>query len=83
MPVKPNRTPEEIEADRLFVEKLKTIRINTKGPSTRVREFRTEESGRVKKTLDEAGNVVTQHSKGDRQDVHINAQTVHVTGFGN
>ncbi len=37
----------------------------------RVKEYRTEESGIVKVTRDEAGNDVTQHSKGDRQDVHI------------
>lgn len=73
------KTPEQIEADRLFVEKIKTIRTNTLGPSTRVREFRNEESGIVKKTMDESGSVVTQHSKTDRQDVHINASTVTTT----
>jgi hypothetical protein len=73
---KPEKTPEQLEADRAFVEKIKTIRVNTQGPSTRVREFRNEESGIVKKTMDESGSVVTQHSKTDRQDVHINASTV-------
>ena len=79
MPANPNKTPEQIEADRLFVEKIKTVGVNTQGPSTRVREFRNEESGIVKKTMDESGSVVTQHSKTDRQDVHINAATVTTT----
>ncbi len=70
------KTPEQIEADRLFMEKVRTIRVNTAGPNTRFREFRNEESGIVKKTMDESGSVVTQHSKTDRQDVHINAATV-------
>ena len=73
------KTPEQLEADRAFVEKIKTIRTNTLGPSTRVREFRNEESGIVKKTMDESGSVVTQHSKTDRQDVHINASSVTMT----
>lgn len=73
---KPEKTPEQIEADRLFMEKVRTIRTNTLGPSTRVREFRQEGSGIVRKTLDEHGHVVTEHSKTDRQDVHINAKTV-------
>jgi len=30
----------------------------------------------VRKSLDEHGNVVTEHSKTDRQDVHIQAQPV-------
>ena len=42
----------------------------------KVREFRTEESGIVKKTKDELGHIVTQHSKGDRQDVEIRPQAV-------
>lgn len=73
------KTPEEIEADRLFVEKIKTVGTMTRRTShgwNQVREYRKEGSGVVRKTLDEVGNVVTEHSKTDRQDVHINAQTV-------
>lgn len=68
-------TPEQRE----WLEKMRSISTNTRKPGRNweaTREFRTEESGIVKKTLDEGGNVVTQHSKTDRQDVHINAQTV-------
>ncbi len=67
-------TPEQIA----YREKLLSIGTNVRKPGKNweaTREFRNEESGIVKKTLDEAGNVVTQHSKTDRQDVHINAQT--------
>lgn len=73
------KTPEEIEADRRFVEKIRTVGVMTKRTGhgwNQVREFRNEESGVVRKTLDEVGNVVTEHSKTDRQDVHINAETV-------
>lgn len=69
-------TPEEHAA---WLEKMRSIATNTRKPGKNweaTREFRNEESGIVKKTLDEGGNVVTQHSKTDRQDVHINAQTV-------
>lgn len=55
------------------------IRGRNQAWGTRVRETRTEE-GRVKATTDDLNNTVTQHSKGDRQDVHIRATTVH--GFG-
>lgn len=78
MTEKPEKTPEQIEADRLFMEKVRSVGVMTKRTGhgwNQVREYRNEESGIVRKTLDEAGNVVTQHSKTDRQDVHINAQT--------
>jgi hypothetical protein len=42
----------------------------------KVREWRDETSGRMKATTDEVGNTVTQHGNVDRQDVHINANTV-------
>lgn len=78
------KTPEQIEADRLFMEKVRTVGVNTRKPNGRdwsaTREFRKDDGERIKKTLDEAGNVVTQHARGDRQDVHINAATV--TSFG-
>lgn len=73
-------TPEQ----QAYREKLLSVGVmtrRTQGNWERTHEFRTEESGRVKKTLDELGNVVTQHSKGDRQDVHINAETVKVEGL--
>lgn len=44
----------------------------------RVREDRTADGQRRKHTTDEAGHTVTQWSKGDRQDVNINASKVEV-----
>lgn len=80
---RPPKTPEQIEADRLFMEKIRTVGVNTRKPKgsdwSAVREYRKDDGERIKKTLDEGGNVVTQHARGDRQDVHINAQTVTVT----
>lgn len=70
-------------ADNTFdLEKYRSIAVNTRGPSTRVREFKKDDGERIKKTMDELGNVVTEHAKNDRQDVHINAQTVTTVAAG-
>jgi hypothetical protein len=45
----------------------------------RVREGRRPDGVRIKATTDELGNTVTEHAKGDRQDVRINAATVTAT----
>lgn len=57
---------------------MRTIAVMPGGlPSKpRVREWSDPVSGRMKATTDELGNTVTQHSRGDRQDVHINATPV-------
>lgn len=68
-------TPEQ----RAYHDKLRSVGTNVRKPGKNweaVREYRSETSGIVRKTLDEGGNVVTQHSRTDRQDVHINAKTV-------
>ena len=68
-------TPEQ----RAYHDKLRSVGTNVRKPGKNweaVREYRNETSGIVRKTLDEGGNVVTQHSRTDRQDVHINAKTV-------
>jgi hypothetical protein len=64
-------SPEKLEA-------MRSISVMPRGlPSKpKVREYRTEESGRVRKTKDEHGNIVTEHAKGDRQDVEIRPQAV-------
>lgn len=69
-------TYEQTPEQKAYLEKLRSIGVNTQGKDTKVREYRSEESGIVRKTLDEHGNVVTEHSKTDRQDVHIQAQPV-------
>jgi hypothetical protein len=67
----PKITPEKLEAMRSIGF------INGPLPSKpRVREWVSESTGRVKATTDELGNTVTQHARGDRQDVHINATPV-------
>ena len=67
---------------RISPEKLEDMRsINVLGslPSKpRVKEWTDPASGRMKATTDELGNTVTQHSRGDRQDVHIKAPAVTV-----
>jgi hypothetical protein len=68
-------TPEQ----RAYHDRLRSVGTNVRKPGKNweaVREYRSETSGIVRKTLDEGGNVVTQHSRTDRQDVHINAKTV-------
>lgn len=70
-------TPEQ----RAYHEKLQSVGTNVRKPGKNweaTREFRKEGGERIKKTLDEGGNVVTQHARGDRQDVHINAKTLQV-----
>lgn len=42
----------------------------------KVREGRRSDGVRVKATTDELGNTVTEHAKGDRQDVMIRPATM-------
>lgn len=67
---------------RITPEKLAAMRsINVLGalPSKpRVKEWTDPTSGRMKATTDDLGNVVTQHARGDRQDVHIKAPQVQI-----
>lgn len=52
------------------LEKLRSIGWNRRSSQT---------NGELRKRVtDELGNTVTQHWKGDRQDVQINAPSVHV-----
>lgn len=57
------------------LEKLRSLSVGRR-TRDRVREFRRPDGVRCKATTDELGNTVTQHAKGDRQDVHIKAPTV-------
>lgn len=66
---------------KISPEKLEAMRsigfISGPLPSKpKVREWKSEASGRVKATTDELGNTVTQHAKGDRQDVEIRPQAI-------
>lgn len=64
---------------RITPEKLAAMRtIGYIGPrESAAREWRTSDGERHKATTDEAGNTVTEHARGDRRDVKINAPTVH------
>ena len=63
-----------------YRDKLLSIGVLPKGlPSkTKVTEGHGEH-GRYKATTDEQGNTVTQHSKGDRQDVTVRPKPVDIS----
>ncbi len=65
-------SPEKLEA-------MRSIGFLSKGQTRpKVREWTDPTSGRMKAVTDELGNTVTQHSKVDRQDVHIKAPEVKI-----
>lgn len=61
-------------------EKLLSIGYLGRGRTRdRVREYDRGDGVKVKATTDQLGNVTTEHAKGDRVDVTINAPLVQVT----
>jgi len=69
-------SPEKLEA-------MRSISVLGRLPSKpRVKEWTDPVSGRMKATTDENGATVTQHSKGDRQDVNIQAKPVRLKAAG-
>lgn len=59
------------------LDKLRSIGVLTGGRTrARVREWRSGDGERHKATTDELNNTVTQHARGDRQDVMIRPDTV-------
>ncbi len=60
------------------LEKLRSIGVISRRSGDRTREFRRTDGVRCKATTDELGNTVTEHARGDRQDVHIRAPQVTV-----
>lgn len=58
------------------LEKLRSLAVISRRSGPTVREGRRPDGVRIKATTDELGNTVTEHAKGDRQDVQINAKTV-------
>lgn len=60
-----------------FRDKLLTINFG-KQTKSKVHEWKSEDGERHKATTDELNNTVTQHSKGDRQDVLIRAPQVKI-----
>lgn len=61
----------ETEGTPIDREKLLSLGVISKRTRSTVREGRREDGVRIKATTDELGNTVTEHAKGDRQDVHI------------
>lgn len=59
------------------LDKLRSLAVISRRSGPTVREGRRADGVRVKATTDELGNTVTEHAKGDRQDVLINAP--HIT----
>lgn len=58
------------------LDKLRTVGVLGKRTGNVVREGRRPDGVRIKSTTDELGNTVTEHAKGDRQDVTIRPSTI-------
>lgn len=63
-----------------FADKVRSIGVISRRSGPVVREGRRADGVRVKATTDELGNTTTEHAKGDRQDVHIRAPLIQVSG---
>ena len=61
-----------------YRDRLLGIGIISRRSGNRVREDRRPDGVRIKATTDELGNTVTEHAKGDRQDVHIRPDAIRV-----
>lgn len=58
------------------LEKLRSIGYVGRRTRDRVKEWRGDDGERHKATTDELNNTVTQHARGDRQDVLVRPETV-------
>lgn len=68
------------EGTPIDLHKLRSIGYLGRGRTRDVvREGRRADGVRVKATTDQLGNTVTEHAKGDRQDVTIRAPRLHVS----
>lgn len=61
-----------------YRDKLLTISVG-KRTKDKVREWKSEDGERHKAITDELNNTVTQHAKGDRQDVMLRPETVRLS----
>ena len=60
------------------LDKLRSLAVLGKRSGNVVREGRRSDGVRIKETTDELGNTVTEHAKGDRQDVTIRPSTINL-----
>lgn len=58
------------------LDKLRSLSVISKRTRPVVKEWKSDDGERHKATTDELNNTVTQHAKGDRQDVLIRPDTV-------
>lgn len=58
-----------------YTRKLRSIGVISKRTKPAVREWKTDDGERHKAVTDELNNTVTQHARGDRQDVLIRPDT--------
>lgn len=65
------------EGTPIDLEKLRSLSVGRR-TRDRVEEWRTGDGERHKAVTDELGNTVTQHAKGDRQDVLIRAPHIKI-----
>ncbi len=68
------------ETPQEFLARMRSVGVISKRSGPTVREGRRADGVRVKRTTDELGHTVTEHAKGDRQDVLINASTSTIHG---
>lgn len=62
------------------LEKLRSLAVVSRRSGDRIREWRSDDGERHKAVTDELRNTVTYHARGDRQDVHIRAPHIRMTG---
>jgi hypothetical protein len=67
------------EGTPIDLDKLRSLGYLSRGRTrNHVAEGRRPDGVRTKATTDELGTTVTEHAKGDRQDVHVRPSTIHV-----
>lgn len=64
------------------LEKLRSIGYIGRRTRPQVKEWRSDDGEWHKATRDELNNTITEHARGDRQDVHVRVQdtpTLHIS----
>jgi len=65
-----------VDGTPIDLEKLRSLAVISRRSGNTVREGRRPDGVRIRATTDELGNTVTEHAKGDRQDVLIRPDAV-------